>query len=273
MTNKPALQSEMKPQPISISDSYKGSNKLKGKIALITGGDSGIGRAIALHFARERANLVINYLDENEDAKITKKLVEDEGATCRLIKGDITDSNFCDILVKETIKEFKQIDILVNNAATQKIVEKIEDLELENIQQTFNTNIVAMIYLTKKVLEHMKSGGRIINTTSVTSYGGHKDLLDYSATKGAITAFTRSLSAQLAPKNILVNGVAPGPIWTPLIPATMGLEKEEFGTDVPLGRCGEPAEVAPAYVFLASKDCSYMTGQVLHVNGGTIIGG
>ncbi len=273
MTEKPGLQSEMKPQPISIRESYKGSNKLKGKIALITGGDSGIGRAIALHFAREGANLVINYLDENEDAKITKTLVEKEGVKCKLIKGNLTLSNFCDKLVADTIEEFKQIDLLVNNAATQTIVENIEDLKLENIKETFDTNIIAMIYLTKKVLEHMQSGGRIINTTSVTAYGGHKDLLDYSATKGAITSFTRSLSAQLALRNILVNAVAPGPIWTPLIPTTMGLKKEEFGTDVPLKRCGDPCEVAPAYIYLASEDSSYMTGQVLHVNGGTIIGG
>ncbi len=270
---KPGAQSQMKPQPISITDDYKGSGKLDGKIALLTGGDSGIGRAIAIHFAREGAHLVINYLSENGDAQKTKELVELEGVECHLMPGDLTANHFCDELVAYTIKTFGRIDILVNNAATQTIEEHISDLSMENVIKTFKTNIISMINLTKKVVTHMGRNSRIINTTSVTSYQGHENLLDYSATKGAITTFTRSLAVQLASKNIIVNGVAPGPIWTPLIPATMGKEKNEFGTNTPLGRCGEPAEVAPAYVFLASQDASYMTGQILHINGGIVVGG
>ncbi len=270
--DKPGKQQLMKSQPLSIKPNYQGSGKLKGKHALITGGDSGIGRAVAIHFAREGANLALNYLSEDDDARETKRLVENEGSKCLLIPGDLTDPSFCDLLIEETLKEYGKLDILVNNAATQTVEENIADMKLETINKTFQTNIISMIYLTKKALEHIPRGGRIINTTSVTSYKGHEELIDYSSTKGAITSFTRALSAQLASKNILVNGIAPGPIWTPLIPATIGVEKEEFGTGTPLGRCGEPAEVAPAYVYLASEDASYMTGQILHINGGVIVG-
>ena len=271
--NKPGQESNMDKKPISIRESYKGSGKLKDKVALITGGDSGIGKAIALHFAREGANIIIAYLSEDEDAQNTMLHVKKEGVSSFLFKGDLVKTSNCKNLIEQVVERFGKIDILVNNAATQTVVEDISEMEIETIRKTFDTNIISMIYLTKLALNHMKSGARIINTTSVTSFQGHEDLLDYASTKGAITSFTRSLSAQLASKNILVNGVAPGPIWTPLIPATMGVEKEEFGKSTPLGRCGEPAEVAPAYVYLASDDSSYMTGQILHINGGVVVGG
>lgn len=264
----------MKKQPESIKSSYKGSEKLKGKTALITGADSGIGKAVAIHFAREGADVAVAYFKEDEDAEDTKRLVEKEGAKCIIIKGDITESSFCDNLVEEVIKTFGKIDILVNNAGTQQTQESITDISLEQIELTFHTNIISMIYLTKKVVPHLKDGSRIINTTSITSYQGHPLLVDYASTKGAITSFTRSLSAQLADKNILVNGVAPGPIWTPLIPATMPKKKvDNFGKNTYLGRPGQPSEVAPAYVYLASEDSSYVTGQVIHVNGGRVTGG
>ena len=271
--NKPGQETEMNKKPISIKESYKGSNKLQGKVALITGGDSGIGKAIAIHFAREGANVVIAYLNEDKDAQDTSLLVKKEGVSSLLFKGDLVETSNCNKLIDQTLERFGRIDILVNNAATQTVVDDISEMKIETVRKTFDTNIISMIYLTKLALNHMKSGARVINTTSVTSYQGHEELLDYASTKGAITSFTRSLSSQLASKNILVNGIAPGPIWTPLIPATMGVEKEEFGKSTPLGRCGEPAEVAPAYVYLASEDSSYMTGQILHINGGVIVGG
>lgn len=269
---RPGLEANMEIKPEVIKESYKGSDKLKGKVALITGGDSGIGRAVAVHFAREGANVAITYLKEHEDAEHTKKLVEDEGTKCHLFAGDLKDFNFCENLVEDVINEFGKMDILVNNAATQYVEQDFSEITVEHLKETFDTNILAMIYLTQKVFPHLKSGSRIINTTSITGYHGHENLIDYSSTKGAITSFTRALSAQLASKNILVNGVAPGPIWTPLIPATMD-DISNFGESTPLGRCGQPSEVAPAYVYLASEDSTYMTGQILHINGGTVVGG
>ena len=269
---RPGTQDNMAIQPETIKDTYTGSGKLKGKNVLITGGDSGIGRAVAVHFAREGANIAISYLSENEDAEDTKKLVEKEGSTCIISRGDLQIYAYCDRLVEEVVAELGGIDILVNNAATQFEEENIEDITTDHLETTFRTNIVSMIYLTKTVLSHLTAGARIINTTSVTSFKGHEKMVDYSSTKGAITSFTRALAAQLAPKNILVNGVAPGPIWTPLIPATMS-DIDNFGESTPLGRCGQPSEVAPAYVYLASEDSSYVTGQIIHVNGGVVVGG
>lgn len=269
---RPGIQKHMDLQPEIIKDGYTGSGKLRGKNVLITGGDSGIGKSVAVHFAREGANIAISYLNENEDAEDTKMLVEKEGSSCYISRGDLQIYAYCDRLVDEVVSELGGIDILVNNAATQFVEDKIEDISTEHLETTFRTNIMSMIYLTKKVMPHLTNGARVINTTSVTSYKGHEKLLDYSSTKGAITSFTRALAAQLAPKNILVNAVAPGPIWTPLIPATMD-DIENFGEDTPLGRCGQPSEVAPAYVYLASEDSTYVTGQIIHINGGVVVGG
>ncbi|UZO80094.1 glucose 1-dehydrogenase [Aquimarina sp. ERC-38] len=269
---RPGLQAEMEQQPETIKDSYKGSGKLEGKTALITGGDSGIGRAVAVHFAREGANVAIAYLNEEQDAQKTKELVEKEGGKCVTFSGNLTDKEVCQHLIDQTMSEFGQLDILINNAATQYPNKDITNIDYDELKETFDLNIVSMIYLTKLALEHMKEGSRIINTTSVTGYKGHEMMVDYSSTKGAITSFTRALSAQLAEKKILVNGVAPGPIMTPLIPATMGAI-EDFGKQVPLGRPGQPSELAPAYVYLASEDSTYVTGQIIHVNGGTVVGG
>lgn len=268
----PGNEFEMTPQPEIIRSNYKGSGKLKDKAALITGGDSGIGRSAAVHFAREGADVAIVYLEEHKDAEETKKLIEAEGRKCLLISGDLKDRDFCYDIVKKVVKEFGKINILVNNAAEQHPHKDITELDLDMMEKTFRTNIFAMFYLTKAAVEHLKEGDCIINTTSVTSYRGSGALLDYSSTKGAITAFTRSLSEELVKKKIRVNGVAPGPIWTPLIPSTFDEEKvKKFGSNTPMGRAGQPSEVAPAYVFLASEDASYITGQIIHVNGGDFI--
>ncbi len=267
--SQPGREKEMEPQPEIIRDDYKGSNKLKGKVALITGGDSGIGRAIAVHFAREGADIAIVYLEENEDARETKNMVEAEGARCLIISGDIGDRKFCDHCIAEVTETFGALNILVNNAGEQHPRDGIEELDLDATEQTFQTNIIAMIYLTHKAAKHFDEGDSVINTTSVVAYQGRKYLIDYGATKGAIVGFTRSLNDDLAPKGVRVNAVAPGPIWTPLIPATFDEEHvAEFGKSTPMGRPGQPSEVAPAYVFLASKDASYISGQVIHVNGG-----
>jgi NAD(P)-dependent dehydrogenase (short-subunit alcohol dehydrogenase family) len=271
---QPGLESEMKPQPQSHDPTYRGSGKLKGKVALITGGDSGIGRAIAVVFAKEGADSAIIYLDEHEDAEETKRLVSECGQKCLLIAGDIGDEDFCRRAVEHTISELGRLDSVVNNAAEQHPQESIEDITSEQLEKTFRTNIFSMFYLTKAALKHLKPGSTIINTTSVTAYKGSPKLLDYSATKGAIVGFTRSLSLALAELQIRVNGVAPGPIWTPLIPSTFPPEHvKTFGQDVPLGRAGQPEEVANCFAFLASDDASYISGQVIHPNGGTVVNG
>jgi NAD(P)-dependent dehydrogenase (short-subunit alcohol dehydrogenase family) len=268
----PGKQEEMSPKPEVIKENYKGSEKLKNKTALITGGDSGIGRSVAVYFAREGADISIIYLNEDEDAEKTKEMVEKEGRQCLIIPGNIQDINFCSEAVKQTVDKFGTINILVNNAAEQHPSEKLEDIDMNLMESTFRTNIFGMFYMTQKVVPLMKEGDVIINTTSVTSYRGSSHLLDYSATKGAITSFTRSLSTNLAKKKIRVNGVAPGPIWTPLIPSTFKGEKvAEFGKDTALGRAGQPSEVAPAYVFLASEDSSYIVGHIIHINGGDFV--
>jgi NAD(P)-dependent dehydrogenase (short-subunit alcohol dehydrogenase family) len=271
---QPGLQKEMTPKPETEIPRQRGTGKLAGRAAVITGGDSGIGRAVAVAFAREGASILIVYLNEHEDARETQRLVEAEGGRCLLRAGDVGKESFCRSSIAAAVKEFGRLDILVNNAAEQHPKDSIEEITEEQLVRTFRTNIFSFFFLVKAALPHLKKGSVIINTTSVTAYRGSGHLLDYSATKGAIVAFTRSLSENLAKKGIRVNGVAPGPIWTPLIPSTFRGEKvETFGSDVPLGRAGQPAEVAPCYVFLASEDGSYMTGQVLHPNGGEIING
>ena len=264
----------MKPRPKAGGEQQGGSGKLRNKVALITGGDSGIGRAVAIAFAKEGADVVVVYLEEKKDANETKRLVEQRGRKCLLVAGDVGREEFCRKAIGQTIKAFGKIDILVNNAAEQHPQESIEKITEEQLERTFRTNIFSFFFMTKAAMKHLSDGAAIINTTSVTAYKGSPELLDYSSTKGAITSFTRSLSQALVGKSIRVNAVAPGPIWTPLIPSTFpAKEVETFGSDVPLGRAGQPEEIAPSYVFLASDDSSYMTGQILHPNGGTIVNG
>jgi NAD(P)-dependent dehydrogenase (short-subunit alcohol dehydrogenase family) len=271
---QPGKEEKMSPKPVYEHAVTQRSNKLEEKTALITGGDSGIGRAVAVLFAKEGANVAIVYYNEHEDAQKTKTEVEQEGRKCLLISGDIGDEEFCIKAVEQTISEFKHLDILVNNAAEQHPQETIEKITKEQLEKTFKTNIFAMFYLVKAAMKYLKEGACIINTTSVTAYRGSEKLLDYSATKGAIVAFTRSLSLALVKKKIRVNAVAPGPIWTPLIPSTFPEEKvESFGSQVPMGRAGQPEEVAPSFLFLACDDSSYINGQVLHPNGGEVING
>jgi NAD(P)-dependent dehydrogenase (short-subunit alcohol dehydrogenase family) len=270
----PGKESEMQPKPKAEDAQYRGSGKLQDKVALITGGDSGIGRAVAIAFAKEGADVALVYLQEQEDAKETQDRVEKQGRRAVTIKGDITDEAFCQRVVQQTVDEFGKLDILINNAAEQHPQQNIEDISKEQLERTFRTNIFSMFYLTKAAIKHLHEGSSIINTTSVTAYKGSPQLLDYSSTKGAIVAFTRSLSLNLVEKGIRVNAVAPGPIWTPLIPSTFPAEKvSTFGKQVPMQRAGQPEEVAPSYVFLASDDASYVSGQVLHVNGGEIVNG
>jgi len=271
---QPGIQTKMNPQPVSEDPSYRGSGKLKDKVALISGGDSGIGRAVAIYFAKEGADVAIIYLSENEDAVETKRQVEQEGRQCLLLSGDIGDENFCNEAVKETIAHFGKLDILVNNAAEQHPQKSLLDIKAEQLERTFRTNVFGYFYLTKAALPHLKEGSSIINTSSITAYEGNEQLLDYSATKGAIVTFTRSLAKSLVQKGIRVNGVAPGPIWTPLIPSTFSENQvASFGANTPMKRPGQPEEVAPSYVFLASDDSSYITGQMIHVNGGTVVNG
>jgi NAD(P)-dependent dehydrogenase (short-subunit alcohol dehydrogenase family) len=271
---QPGREHKMKPRPKAEAEEHRGSGKLRNKTALITGGDSGIGRAIAIAFAKEGADVAVVYLEEHKDAKETKRLVEQHGKKCLLIDGDVGHEKFCRKAVKQTVDEFGKIDILINNAAEQHPQKSIERISKKQLERTFRTNIFSFFFLTKAAIRHLKKGSAIINTTSVTAYKGSPHLLDYSSTKGAITAFTRSLSQALAEKGIRVNGVAPGPIWTPLIPSTFpAKDVETFGSDVPLGRPGQPEEIAPSYVFLGSDDSAYMTGQILHPNGGTIVNG
>jgi NAD(P)-dependent dehydrogenase (short-subunit alcohol dehydrogenase family) len=271
---QPGLESQMRPRPAADDPQYRGSGKLANKVALITGGDSGIGRAVAIAFAREGADVAISYLNEHSDAQETKRCVEQEGRHCITISGDIGDERFCQAAVKQTVEELGRLDILVNNAAEQHPRDSILDITAEQLERTFRTNIFSYFFMAKAALPHLKEGSAIINTTSVTAYRGSHHLLDYSSTKGAIVSFTRSLAQALAKDNIRVNGVAPGPIWTPLIPATFPADHvATFGSDTPMGRPGQPEEVAPGFVFLASDDSSYITGQVLHPNGGEIING
>jgi len=271
---QPGMEYKLRPRPQAEDASYRGSGKLSGKIALITGGDSGIGRAVAIAFAREGADVAVVYLNEHQDAEETKSQVEEEGRTCELIAGDIRDEEFCRNAIEQTVGSFNQLDILVNNAAVQYPQQNIVDITADQLQKTFQTNIFSMFYLVKAAMPHLKKGSAIINTTSVTAYRGSPTLLDYSSTKGAIVSFTRSLAQALVEKEIRVNAVAPGPIWTPLIAATFPPDKvATFGSDVLMGRAGQPEEVAPSYVFLASDDSSYITGQVLHPNGGEIVNG
>lgn len=272
--HQPGKESEMSPVPQSEKFSSSGSGKLKDKVALITGGDSGIGRAVALAYAKEGADIVITYLEEHADAEETKKQVEKKGRCCLCIAGDIGQEDFCRLLIDTVVKNYKKIDILVNNAAEQHPQENFEEINSTQLEKTFRTNVFSFFYLTREALPYLNKGSVIINTTSVVAYKGSPHLIDYSATKGAIVAFTRSLALALVDKGIRVNGVAPGPIWTPLIPASFSAKKTaHFGEDVPMKRAGQPAEIAPCYVFLASDDASYMTGQILHPNGGTIVNG
>jgi NAD(P)-dependent dehydrogenase (short-subunit alcohol dehydrogenase family) len=273
-SRQPGLTGEMHPAPRDHMEDYKAAGKLEGKVAIITGGDSGIGRAVAIGFAMEGADVAIMYLNEDSDAETTCEYVQNHGRRCLLIKGDIGDENFCEQAVAKTVSKLGRLDILVNNAGEQHVRQELTDISAEQLERTFRTNIFSMFYLSKAALKHMDSGASIINTSSVTAYKGKQQLIDYASTKGAIIAFTRSLSQSLAERNIRVNAVAPGPIWTPLIPASFSEEEvAEFGKSSPLGRPGQPDEVAPSYIFLASSDASYMTGQVLHPNGGTIVNG
>jgi NAD(P)-dependent dehydrogenase (short-subunit alcohol dehydrogenase family) len=270
----PGKESRMNPEPIYDNPDKKGTNRLRDKTAIITGGDSGIGRAISVAYAKEGCKVVIVYNIADDDANETKKVVESYGGKALLIKGDIGDSSFCYDVVERALKEFNGIDILVNNAAEQHMQKSIEDITEEQLLRTFKTNIFSMFYLTKAALPHMKEGSVIINTSSITAFKGNQNLIDYSATKGAISAFTRSLSENLANRGIRVNQVAPGPIWTPLIVSTLDKNAiESFGKDTAMKRPGQPVELAEAYVYLASSDSSYMTGQTIHINGGSVING
>lgn len=271
---QPGLEEKMKPRPEAWIKVSPREPKLAGRVAVISGGDSGIGRAVSLAFASEGADVAILYLNEHRDAKETARAVENAGRRAITIAGDIGNESFCRRAVGRVVKELGRLDILVNNAAEQHPQDSIEKITAKQLERTFRTNIFSFFFLTKAALPHLKKGSAIINTASVTAYRGSASLLDYSSTKGAIVSFTRSLAHSLVKRGIRVNAVAPGPIWTPLIPATFPGEKvETFGSDVPLGRTGQPNEVAPCYVFLASDDSSYMTGQVLHPNGGEIVNG
>ena len=271
---QPGLEKKMKPRPEACIKTMPTELKLAGKVAVISGGDSGIGRAVAFAFANEGADVTILYLNEHRDAKETVQTVEMVGRRALAIAGDVGSEAFCKRAVARVMKEFGRLDIVVNNAGEQHPQDRIEKITTKQLERTFRTNIFSFFHLTKAALPHLKKGGTIINTTSVTAYRGSASLIDYSSTKGAIVSFTRSLAHSLVKRGIRVNAVAPGPVWTPLIPATFPGEKvETFGSDVPLGRAGQPNEVAPCYVFLASEDSSYMTGQVLHPNGGEIVNG
>lgn len=269
---QPGMEYKMKPLPIFENPNYVPSNKLKNKTIIISGGDSGIGRAISILFAKEGADIVINYLNEHEDANFTKKCVEKHGRRCLLIPGDLREEKLSQEIVDKTILTFGKIDILINNCGVQYPKDSILDISSKQLKDTFETNIFTFFYLTKAVLPYLKENSSIINTTSITAFDGKKNLIDYSATKGAITVFTKSLALSLADKKIRVNAVAPGPIWTPLIPSSFSIDEVEmFGTETPLKRAGQPFELAPAYLYLASDDSRYVTGQIIHVNGGTII--
>lgn len=271
---QPGRESRMKPRPESLQKNHAGSGKLAGKTAVITGGDSGIGRSVAVAYAKEGADVVIAYLEEHRDAEETARLVREAGGRCIILAGDVGTEHFCKRVIATTHKHFKRVDIIVNNAAEQHPKKLITNITRKQLERTFRTNVYAMFYMTQAALRFLKRGARIINTTSVTAYRGSPGLLDYSATKGAVVSFTRSLSQQLVNKGIHVNAVAPGPIWTPLIPASFSATHvAAFGSETPMKRPGQPDEVAPCFVFLATSDSAYMTGQVLHPNGGEIING
>jgi NAD(P)-dependent dehydrogenase (short-subunit alcohol dehydrogenase family) len=270
---QPGLESQMMPEPVYIRANYKGSEKLQGKVALITGGDSGIGRAVAVHFAREGADLALVYkVEEQSDADDTKKLVEAEGRRCVLLPGDLRDAAFCEDIVSQTVAQLGKLNIVISNAAEQFTSTDVAELPNEQFEDTFQVNFFPLVRIVKAALPHLHEGDSIIATSSINAYRGNQQLVDYTSTKGAITAYIRSIAQQLADKKIRANTVAPGPIWTPLIPASFPPDKvEKFGQDTTMKRPGQPAEVAPAYVFLASEDASYITGQAIHPNGGEVL--
>jgi len=271
---QPGMQGDMHPEPRTTRPDYRAAGKLEGRCAIVTGGDSGIGRAVAVAFAKEGADILFTYLDETADAEETRRLVAQAGRRCVGMPGDLGSESHCREVVRRAMEEFGRIDVLVNNAGEQHPRKALEDIDSAQLERTFRTNFFGMFNLTREALPHMAAGGAIVNTTSVTAYRGSSHLIDYSATKGAIVAFTRSLSSAVVERGIRVNAVAPGPIWTPLIPASFSAEEvSTFGSKVPMKRPGQPEEVAPCYVFLASDDASYVTGQVLHPNGGEIING
>lgn len=262
----------MTPAPVYISEHYRGSQKLADKVAFITGGDSGVGRAVAVHFAREGADLALVYLEEKQDAVKTAELVKAEGQNCLLISGDVGEEDFCHDAVAKTVEQFGRLDILINNAAEQHLKDQFVDIDSAQLQKTFRTNVFSYFYCTQAALKWLPDDGVIINTTSITAYRGSHHLIDYASTKGAIVAFTRSLASSLAKKGVRVNAIAPGPIWTPLIPASFPAEQvARFGENTLFGRAGQPAEIAPCFVFLAAAENSFMTGQTLHPNGGDFI--
>jgi NAD(P)-dependent dehydrogenase (short-subunit alcohol dehydrogenase family) len=271
---QPGIESEMVPRPKFEDENQRGSGKLKDKVAVVTGGDSGIGRAVAIAFAKEGADLAIVYLDEHQDAEETQRQVQEEGRRCLLIAGDVGQESFCQEAIERVVAELGKLNILVNNAAEQHTAESLEEISAEQLERTFRTNIYSYFFMAKAAMKYLAEGSSIINTTSVTAYRGSTHLIDYAATKGAIVSFTRSLAQAFLERGIRVNGVAPGPVWTPLIPASFEAEQvAKFGSDAPMGRAAEPEEIAPSFVFLASEDASYFTGQVLHPNGGEIVNG
>ena len=272
--HQPGIESEMDPRPKFVDSNYKAGGKLAGKTAIITGADSGIGKAVAIYFAKEGADVTIAYLNEHQDAEETKQLIEAEGRRCLLFSGDIGEEDHCKGIVNQTIEQFGKLDILVNNAAEQHPQQSLLNITAAQLEKTFRTNIFSCFYMTKMALPYLKKGASIINTASITAYEGNEQLLDYSATKGAIVSFTRSLAKSLAPQGIRVNGVAPGPIWTPLIPSTFPADQvATFGSNTLMERAGQPFELAPSYVFLASDDSSFVSGQMIHVNGGKVVNG
>ena len=271
---QPGIESAMKPAPQSFMEDYKAAGKLEGKKALVIGGDSGIGRAVCIAFAKEGADVAFVYLEEDNDAEETENHIEMEGRQCLRLKGDIASKDFCREAVEAVIEEFGGLNILVNNAAEQHIQEELMDITEDQLKRTFSTNVFGIFYMTQAALPYLNEGDSIINTASIVAYKGHEKLIDYGATKGAVVGFTRSLASNLMDQKIRVNAVAPGPIWTPLIPSSFdAAEVKKFGQNSPMGRPGQPDEVAPCYVFLASDDATYMSGQVLHPNGGTIVNG
>lgn len=271
---QPGSEKEMDPQPIFIYDHYRSAGKLKDKVAIVTGGDSGIGRAVAVHFAAEGAKVLISYLDEHDDARTTCEEIEKRGGEVISHAGDVGERQVCQELIDTVLERWGRLDVLVNNAGEQHVCDGLEEIEQEQWEKTFRTNVFSMFQLTKAALPHLREGSTIVNSTSITAYQGNPKLIDYSSTKGAITAFTRSLSISLAKRGIRVNGVAPGPTWTPLIPSTFDADSvDQFGASTPMERPGQPADLAPGYVYLACDDSSYVSGQVLHINGGKIVNG